>query len=75
MHMRVSRTNNIFFFAWFFVDQPVNRGFMTQSGLPDQSRAARIILKDYVQVNDGHSLYCIKLIIRGDCYTVTHPPV
>lgn len=31
------------------------RGFMTQSGLPDQSRAARIILKDYVQ---GRILYC-----------------
>jgi len=31
------------------------RGFMTSSGLPDQSRAARIILTDYVA---GKLIYC-----------------
>lgn len=32
-----------------------NRGFMTANGQPDQSRAARYILKDYV---NGRLLYC-----------------
>lgn len=35
-----------------FVD---NRGFMTANGEPDNSRAARYILKDYV---NGKLLYC-----------------
>lgn len=33
-----------------------NRGFMTANGQPDQSRAARYILKDYV---NGRLLYCV----------------
>lgn len=31
------------------------RGFMTHKGIPDGSRAARLILKDYV---NGKLLYC-----------------
>lgn len=36
----------------FFVD---NRGFMTANGQPDNPRAARYILKDYM---NGKLLYC-----------------
>lgn len=32
-----------------------NRGFMTSRGQPDQSRSARLVLKDYV---NGRLLYC-----------------
>ena len=36
----------------FYLDR---RGFMTHKGIPDGSRAARLILKDYV---NGKLLYC-----------------
>lgn len=34
----------------FFSD---TRGFMTSHGIPDESRSARYILKDYVKVCDS----------------------
>jgi len=43
-------TGNEFLSAYGFM-----RGFMTVHGAPDQSRAARIVLKDYV---NGKLLYC-----------------
>jgi large subunit GTPase 1 len=36
----------------YFLD---NRGFMTQRGLPDTSRSARYVIKDYLA---GDLLYC-----------------
>lgn len=39
-----------------FLFGPDNRGFMTQNGQPDNPRAARYLLKDYV---NGKLLYCV----------------
>lgn len=47
----------------------VERGFMTHKGNPDQQRAARHILKDYVSVSLSVSLSLCVCVggWRGDC--------
>lgn len=41
-------------YNYFFIEG--SRGYMTANGQPDGSRAARVILKHYVQ---GRLLYCV----------------
>uniref|UniRef100_A0A1E1XFH0 Large subunit GTPase 1 homolog n=1 Tax=Amblyomma aureolatum TaxID=187763 RepID=A0A1E1XFH0_9ACAR len=49
------------------------RGFMTQSGLPDNPRASRYILKDFVS---GKLLYCVAPpgVSQEDYHTFPPPP-
>uniref|UniRef100_L7M2P5 Large subunit GTPase 1 homolog n=1 Tax=Rhipicephalus pulchellus TaxID=72859 RepID=L7M2P5_RHIPC len=50
------------------------RGFMTQSGLPDNPRASRYILKDFV---NGKLLYCVAppSVDQKEYHTFPPPPV
>ncbi|KAL3186162.1 hypothetical protein MRX96_027899 [Rhipicephalus microplus] len=49
------------------------RGFMTQSGLPDNPRASRYILKDFV---NGKLLYCVAPpgVDQNEYHTFPPPP-
>lgn len=55
------RNFNLFIISLDFIhslikfDFAVSRGFMTANGEPDNSRAARLVLKDFV---NGKLLYC-----------------